>query len=732
MIQNLPSKRCIHLVGVGGMGMMPLAVGLAEAGWEVTGEDAQLTHDVAEILNNRSVVVKPLKGSIGQEHPPLVVFSAAVKADHPARTFAQEKKIPQCSRGEFLAQYARGKKLIAICGSHGKSSTSAMVAHGIRELGLIADYYVGAKFASDAIPSARLAGASVLVAELDESDGSHLNFEPECLCILNMDWDHSDKYPNEAAYRESFYALARKTRSTVWVPEAEVSVFKEKVRADVQVCGLEAQSDFVSYNNAVAGFVLETVGGVLTPDLIARFPSIERRQDCLWQEGDSSIWHDYAHHPREIDAFLKWLKAQKPEMTIEVFFEPHRYSRTLSLADDLIAALQFAEKIAVMPIYAAGESLESFDSEKWGHAMELSGKPVVRYSSHSKLFAHLSEESSFPKNTARAFVGAGDIGFLAQTYSKVMQGDRATFAEILKERLGDSFVREREMLSGKTTMRVGGEAEVYVEPPDRAMLSYTLRLARLFGISVFFLGKGSNLIVPDSGIQGCVVRLNQPEWLGIEILDNGCVQVGAGVRLRDICKEAEKGGLAGFEFMEGIPASLGGALRMNAGAMGGWMSDVIDSIEVMTLEGTVRILSKGDLHYSYRSIEELKNCVVLSAKLMPSHEVGKDVVKAQIKEHMLQRKKSQPREASAGCIFKNPEGDKAGRLIDQCGLKGARFGDAQVSEVHANFIVNLGAATAEDILQLVSHIRKEVEAQTGILLEPEAILVGSEWEAALS
>lgn len=171
---------------------------------------------------------------------------------------------------------------------------------------------------------------------------------------------------------------------------------------------------------------------------------------------------------------------------------------------------------------------------------------------------------------------------------------------------------------------------------------------------------------------------------------------------------------------------------MNAGAMGGWMSDVIESIEVMTLDGTIRHLAQDELNYGYRSIDELKDCVALSAKLKPTGQATRREVKDQLLQYMQQRKKSQPREASAGCIFKNPEGDKAGRLIDQCGLKGKRFGDAQVSDVHANFIVNLGNASSEDIMQLVQHIRTEVKAQTGILLEPEAVLVGSDWEEALS
>ena len=715
------------------MGMMPLAVGLAESGWKVTGEDNYLSRDVADILERRRVLLKPLEDLPAHDLPALVVHSAAVKSDHPARIYAQSQEIPQLPRGEVLARISEDRQLIAICGSHGKSSTTAMLAHAVICHRLNISYYLGAKVFEDKFASGRLNGSTQIIAELDESDGSHLGFEPKMLCILNMDWDHSDKYSSEAAYRESFYALAKKTRSIVWVPEAEVAVFEPLVSPGVEVRGLAEQENFVQYNNAAAAAVLEALGETLTPQILEAFPTLERRQELLWHEGASEMLHDYAHHPKEIEALLKWLRSENPDERIEVYFEPHRYSRTEALAEDLIASLQSADKIALLPIYCAGESPESFDAGVWQRAIDASEKPITQYAEMADLFTELRKESAFPKGTVRAFVGAGNIEFLAAAYSTYLHGERATFGEILGVRIGQKYVDEHVRLAGKTTMRVGGEAEFYVEPPDRAALNDTLRLAKLCEEPVFILGKGSNVIVPDSGIQGCVVRLNQAAWLDITVKKNlGEVRVGAGVRLREICKAAEKAGFAGFEFMEGIPGSLGGALRMNAGAMGGWMSDIIQSIEVMTLDGVIQHLTKDQLHYGYRRIEELKECVVLTANLAATSRVARRAVKAHLLENMQKRKKSQPREASAGCIFKNPEGDKAGRLIDQCGLNGARFGDAQVSKVHANFIVNQGDATSEDILKLVGHIRKEVHAQTGVMLEPEAILVGSDWEEALS
>ena len=715
------------------MGMMPLAVGLSLAGWRVSGEDDHLHFDVAEHLKNAGVRIKSLEDFGASVLPDTVVYSSAVGSEHPARLLADERGIRCYTRGEFLAGLAAHKQLVAVCGSHGKSSTAAMMAHCVHvSIGLV-DYYVGAKVWGNWFPSAKLFGNPYLIAELDESDGSHLGFEPSYLCILNIDWDHSDKYPSEAEYRDSFYTLAAKAKRVVWVPEVEVDVFKTKVQPGVEVCGLPTGDDYVAYNENAAKLILTELN---LPEVVIdfeNFQGLDRRKECLWRNRDaSSLWHDYAHHPKEIAAFIDWLRSHNSDSKLEVYFEPHRYSRTLSLASEIIEALQGADKVGLLPVYGAGEDALNYDPSVLEAAIQKSEKEIVQYASMSELFSELRGESNFPDYTTRVFIGAGTIDILGGAYCTYLYGDKASFAEVVNVRTALNFVREHEPLSGKTTMRVGGNARYYAEPPCRESLRYLMKMAHLWGIPLFFLGKGSNLIIPDSGIDSCVVRLNKPEWLQVKSVDDRNLKVGAGVRLRDICKQAEKARMAGFEFMEGIPASLGGALRMNAGAMGGWMSDVIESIEVMTLDGTIRHLAQDELNYGYRSIDELKDCVALSAKLKPTGQATRREVKDQLLQYMQQRKKSQPREASAGCIFKNPEGDKAGRLIDQCGLKGKRFGDAQVSDVHANFIVNLGNASSEDIMQLVQHIRTEVKAQTGILLEPEAVLVGSDWEEALS
>lgn len=292
-------------------------------------------------------------------------------------------------------------------------------------------------------------------------------------------------------------------------------------------------------------------------------------------------------------------------------------------------------------------------------------------------------------------------------------------------------LRREEPLAPKTTMRVGGAARVYIEPATVADLQAVLHAAKADRVEIFLLGRGSNLIVPDEGVDGVVISLAHEAWATFEALEGGSVRVGAGLRLKNLCGLAAAAGIAGFEFLEGIPGNVGGALRMNAGAMNGWMFDVVETVDLMTFDGEVRTLPKAEMHIDYRHCAELHHAIALGARLKPERVTDATAVKRQMDVYAKKRHESQPREPSAGCIFKNPPGNSAGRLIDQSGLKGERVGDAEVSAVHANFIVNRGRATSADVLELVRRVRARVRQTQGVDLEPEVLLYGKRWEDVL-
>ncbi len=265
----------------------------------------------------------------------------------------------------------------------------------------------------------------------------------------------------------------------------------------------------------------------------------------------------------------------------------------------------------------------------------------------------------------------------------------ANIADELAERVSRATViRHNESLAKHTTLRVGGPADIYFEPASEADLAGVLGFCREHGLPFFVMGRGSNLLVRDGGFRGVAICLTRAHFGRIHV-DGERLRCGAGARLKNVAVEAKRNGLSGVEFLEGIPGSVGGALRMNAGAMGGATFDVVESVRLMDFAGTVRELTPKEMDVAYRSCATLKNHVALGAVFK-----GTPAPHAEIEKRMQafseKRWSSQPAAPSAGCIFKNPAAMPAGKLIDELGLKGTRVGGAVVSVEHGNFIVNEG------------------------------------------
>jgi UDP-N-acetylenolpyruvoylglucosamine reductase len=285
-----------------------------------------------------------------------------------------------------------------------------------------------------------------------------------------------------------------------------------------------------------------------------------------------------------------------------------------------------------------------------------------------------------------------------------------------------TVIRRDEPLAKHTTMRVGGPADVYVEAASEQDLAVVLAYCHERSRQFFVLGRGSNLLVKDGGFRGVVICLAQAHFGRIEARGER-LNCGAGARLKTVAIEARAMGIAGLEFMEGIPGSVGGALRMNAGAMGGAIFDVVESVRLMSFDGKVHERAGRELAAAYRSCPALTTHIALSAVLRgrpgPQEAIG-----LRMNEYSRKRWQSQPAAPSAGCMFKNPTSIPAGKLIDELGFKGTRVGGAAVSAEHGNFIVNDGTATARDILELIESIRQRARVERGIELETEVEVVG--------
>jgi UDP-N-acetylenolpyruvoylglucosamine reductase len=287
-----------------------------------------------------------------------------------------------------------------------------------------------------------------------------------------------------------------------------------------------------------------------------------------------------------------------------------------------------------------------------------------------------------------------------------------------------SMVRANESLARRTTLRVGGPADLYVEPASEADLAATLRFARENALPIFVLGRGSNLLIRDGGIRGVVICLAQPEFTRIAA-DGLRLRCGAGARLKDVANEAKRSGIAGLEFLEGIPGNVGGALRMNAGAYGGEMFRVVESLRCMDYDGGAQDVPVAQIEARYRSCPFFKTHIALGAVLRGA--AGeRSAIEARMNECSQKRWSSQPKAPSAGCAFKNPAAIPAGRLVDELGLKGLSVGGARVSQEHGNFIVTDGAATARDVLGLIEQIKQRVRTERGIELETEIQIIGED------
>jgi len=294
--------------------------------------------------------------------------------------------------------------------------------------------------------------------------------------------------------------------------------------------------------------------------------------------------------------------------------------------------------------------------------------------------------------------------------------------EALSEIARGDQILENEPMSRHTTFRVGGPADVMFLPESGEQLAAALAAARALGVPAVVIGNGSNLVVRDGGIRGLVIALG--EGMAAIVRTGNTITAWAGASLARVAAYAQASGLSGLEFASGIPGTLGGGCAMNAGAYGGQLSDVLIDAQVL-MDGGMRTLTNADLQLGYRTSLPLREGgVVVSARfgLTPG---DPEEIAARMRELNARRRDKQPLNLpSAGSVFKRPEGHFAGALIEQAGLKGRTVGGAQVSEKHAGFIVNIGGATAADILSLIGIVQDEVEARSGIRLETEVRVLG--------
>lgn len=746
--------RHIHLIGVAGSGMSGIAALLLALGHRVSGSDKVVTVEV-ERLQKKGLLFHSPQTAESVRGADFVLYSSAIKPGNPAYDEARRLGIPMARRADALAAIMSVKKGIVVCGMHGKTTTSAMAAHVLRSGGLKPSHYVGAEIPILGTNARWDSEGEYFVAEGDESDGTLINYHPTHAIVLNIEPEHLDFYKDLAAIDAVYSKLVSQTSEKVFYcgddegarrvcsghpgavsyGHSQGMAFRmtnlktENFRSHFSVSRDESHLGEISLNipgahnamNALAVVALATELGIPFDKIASSLDSFRgarRRFEIRYESENHLVVDDYGHHPTEIAATLATARTGRWKRVIAMF-QPHRFSRTLALKDEFGKAFAKADHVFVTDVYAASEKpLPGVSGATIVEALLANGHASAE---------HVAEVSHVHRSAA-AVIEDGDLiislgaGNIHEAGARLAE-DLATREKLLSV-MGPGQIKLHEPLSRHTTMRVGGPAQFWTEPETEEGFADLVQYCFDEEIPFMVMGRGSNLLVRDGGIPGVVVHLARGEFLQHEVHGDE-ITAGVGVKFKQLSALARSANLGGFEWMEGIPGNLGGGLRMNAGAMGFQTFDQVVRVRFCDQDGNIFTRTPAEIEVHYRSVPMLRMNYALSAVLRGTPSTRGEIDRL-IENSVSKRRETQPVAASAGCIFKNPGTIPAGRLIEDLGFKNFAVGRARVSEVHGNFIVNDGGATAEEVLTLIEEIKAAAERSHGIKLETEVQIVGTD------
>jgi len=627
-------------MGIGGVGMAGLALLLKACGREVSGCDLKATPRTDWLVRNGLPVSVGHSVSHLAEADELIV-TPAVPADAPEYAAACARQAAEPGfrvrfRGEVLAELANGCETIAVCGSHGKTTTSTWIARLLLALGEDIAWCIGGEtgdFPVAGVPSSGPLGADTpLVVEADESDGTLALYRAKTLVVNRCDYDHADHFRTADDYR-ACYDVAR--RQAVQVIESEDL---GPLDGPAELVSLLASLPAHNRKNARAaievacrrGHSLVAIAQAL-PAIVAALP--DRRFQPVWKDasGIPVVVSDYAHHPTEIRCALDMAR-RLAKGRVRVLFQPHRYSRTKALLADFATAFDAADEVVLCPTYAAFERpVEGGDVADLYAACRAAGRPRF----------YLARSCDEAWEHARNVRADGDVTVLLGA------GDIIALVPCVQRDLAQGLAADR---------------------PRRRI----------------WIGQGSNTWKSDLCLDEEYVRTSGPA--------------------------GRPGAALGIPWMAGIPGTVGGWVKMNAGAFGHSISEVVDSVKV---DG--KWLSASDCGFAYRH-SDIKG-EIQDVRFKPEAHVGVSDPAAAA-EFLAKRRKFPPH--TWGSFFKNPPGDFAGRLLEAVGAKGMRVGGAFVWAEHANVIVAPpDAATPSDVLALAQILQRRVQMRLGVTLEPE-------------
>lgn len=754
----------VHMIGICGIGMAGLAFLLAKSGFAVSGCDARPNHLRAWLQNNGIPVAAGHDASHIGRGADWVVRTSALDPADPEVAAAAKAHIPVFRRGAVLAEFSRKFDLIAVCGTHGKTTVSAMISHILRKAGRDVAFFAGGETPCLGSVPAGMGSERLMVAETDESDGTLALYSPETTVVTSLDFDHAESFAGPAEFAACFDALLQKTSGEIFFcaddPRAAELCSKYQSargygldRTDAEftavISGENAWKTAMEVRrrgetlgsieiplpgrhnalNALAACAVAAQKGVAFPaisEAAASFSPARRRFERIASRDDILVISDYAHHPAEITAGIKTALALGRARNVGVF-QPHRHTRTRALCPAFATAFDGLDLLVLCPVYSAWEQpVEGGNSWDLYAAARKTGKVKIFYASSLSQTSEFLESELKPGDGAFVF-GAGDVEQIAAELRDSLdaggaQGmDSAGKWAMELARLGLDPLR-RAPLAGHTTFGVGGAADILIEARDIAGAQKAIRYAAESGAPLRILGRGSNVLISDLGVRGIVMKLAGADFSGITELEGGIVAAGANVPLKTLLAWAVRRGRDGFNFLTGIPGSLGGAVAMNAGAGGMDISGSLAWVRTIDSRGVETVTKAEKLDFQYRSCPALETHAIIEAAFFTGR-ARPQTLRADV-AHKARRRAWMNGLRCAGSFFANPKNDFAGRLIEAAGLKGLAIGGAAVCERHANVIVASASASSSDIRALADKTAFEVARRFGVKLREEVKTFG--------
>lgn len=786
-ITELPPKPArFHFIGIGGISMSGLARILHDWGYDVTGSDRQASA-ATDLLNKLGIEVQigHEDGAMAGRSDVLVVTPRAIPGAPNEIRAAVDGGAEIVRRGQLLGMIANARVNIAASGSHGKSTTSGMLASALTELGADPSYSVGAMVGTTG-RNADSGQGPHMVVEADEFDRALLWLRPDIAIVSTVSFDHPDVFADQADYDRAFIDFARGVRpGGIYIISADdpgcIRV-TEAVRAmddfagTIVTLGEQEGADWRyrrsddgwqvidadgcahpialqipgAHNvaNATAAIIALTTLGYSVEDAIRgveAFSGVGRRFEHKGVAGGVDVVDDYAHHPDEIRATLLGTADRYPGRRRMVLFQPHTFSRTAMLLDQFAEALNQADVPVLLDVYPAGEE-NAWGVDSHTLATRMGGRvPVLATPDDAVawLAAHVEE------GDVVLTVGAGDVTVVGDRLLDTLRKRESTVAIMetppkpAAKRAPatmplpgtDAKIQRNAPMSMHTTMRMGGPADFLLRAATPELIEIAAAWADAEGLPVTVIGGGSNLLVSDAGIRGLVIVVRTPGQKAGDLLeaeddgDSVLLRVAAQAPISWVGRTAAERGWAGMDWAVGLPGQIGGAVVNNAGAHGTEVKDRLEGIEVLE-DGVRRELDRSWLEPAFR-MTRIKGAPrprpwIVTRAIFRLPKGDPEALVALADEHARFRKETQPTGACSGSIFVNPEGDFAGRLLEQAGVKGMAVGGARFSDKHANWIVNAGNATATGTWELIQQAREIVRERDGIALRTEIERVG-EW-----